>query len=279
MAKKRKEWNTKALMLGLLGLVAAAVILVVLLRSGAEMVEETVPTEPTLPVPASNPYTEADFYQEGPFIRCSAAEAKTGVDVSSHQEEIDWAAVKAAGVEYAMIRVGWRGYGEGSLNIDLNAEANLRGALEAGLPVGVYFYSQATCVEEALEEAKLVLSFIKDWEITYPVVFDWEWIGGDARTAQTDSRTVTDCTLAFCQAVEAAGYTPAFYFNQSMARDTFRLRELQQFDFWLAQYNDAMTFDYDVAMWQYTCTGRVDGITTDVDINLCFKDYEGNEGK
>lgn len=278
MAKKKKEWNAKALILGLAGLIAAAALLVILLQSGGEEAESPV-TEATLPAPAANPYTEGDFYEAGGFIHCSAANAKTGIDVSSHQEEIDWAAVKNAGVEYAMIRVGWRGYSEGGLNIDVYAEANLRGALEAGLPVGVYFYSQAISVEEAREEAELVLNFIKDWEITYPVVFDWEWIGGDARTAQTDSRTVTDCTLAFCQAVEAAGYTPAFYFNQSMARDTFRLRELQQFDFWLAQYNEAMTFDYDVDMWQYTCTGRVDGISTDVDINLCFKDYETNEGK
>lgn len=278
MSKKKKEWNAKALILGLAGLIAAAALLVILLQSGGEEAESPV-TEATLPDPAANPYTEGDFYEAGGFIHCSAANAKTGIDVSSHQEEIDWAAVKNAGVEYAMIRVGWRGYSEGGLNIDIYAEENLRGALEAGLPVGVYFYSQAISVEEAQEEAELVLNFIKDWEITYPVVFDWEWIGGDARTAQTDSRTVTDCTLAFCQAVEAAGYTPAFYFNQSMARDTFRLRELQQFDFWLAQYNEAMTFDYDVDMWQYTCTGRVDGISTDVDINLCFKDYETNEGK
>lgn len=173
-----------------------------------------------------------------------------------------------------MIRVGYRGYDQGGLHIDTYAEANLQGALDAGLPVGVYFYSQAISVEEAREEANMLLEFIRDWDITYPVVFDWEWVGADARTAEVSSRTVTDCTLAFCRMVQEAGYTPAFYFNQDLAQNTFRLRELQDFDFWLAQYQDAMTFAYDVDMWQYSCTGRVAGITGDVDLNLCFKSYE-----
>lgn len=173
-----------------------------------------------------------------------------------------------------MIRVGYRGYDQGGLHIDAYAEANLQGALDAGLPVGVYFYSQAISVEEAREEANMLLDFIRDWDITYPVVFDWEWVGADARTAEVSGRTVTDCTLAFCRMVQEAGYKPAFYFNQDLAQNTFRLRELQEFDFWLAQYQDAMTFAYDVDMWQYSCTGRVAGITGDVDLNLCFKSYE-----
>ena len=106
------------------------------------------------------------------------------------------------------------------------------------------------------------------------MVFDWEWVGADARTAEVSGRTVTDSTLAFCRMVQEAGYKPAFYFNQDLAQNTFRLRELQEFDFWLAQYQDAMTFAYDVDMWQYSCTGRVAGITGDVDLNLCFKSYE-----
>ena len=204
---------------------------------------------------------------------CSAVDAKTGIDVSSHQEVIDWATVAQSGVDYAMIRVGYRGYDQGGVHIDSYAEANLQGALDAGLPVGVYFYSQAISVEEAREEAEVVLEFLDGWEITYPVVFDWEWVSADARTAEVSSRMVTDCTLEFCRMVEEAGYTPAVYFNQDLAQNTFRLRELQAYDFWLAQYEDAMTFSYDVDMWQYSCTGSVPGITGNVDLNLCFKQY------
>lgn len=221
-----------------------------------------------------NPYEESSFYREGEFIRCTQAETKVGVDVSSHQGEIDWNAVKEAGVDYAMIRVGWRGYTEGGLNVDTSALQNLQGATEAGLPVGVYLYSQAITVQEAKEEAKLVLDVIKDWNITYPVVYDWEWIGGDARTVNVDSRTVTDCTKAFCNAIQDAGYTPAFYFNQDLASRLFCLEELQVYDFWLAQYTEAMTFPYNVEMWQYSCTAALPGIEGEVDLNLSFKDYE-----
>ncbi len=223
---------------------------------------------------AINPYEESSFYREGEFIRCSQAETKVGVDVSSHQEKIDWQAVKEAGVDYAMIRVGWRGYTEGGLNVDTSALENLQGATEAGLPVGVYLYSQAITVEEAREEAKLVLDVIKDWDITYPVVYDWEWIGGDARTVNADGRTVTDCTKAFCTEIEQAGYRPAFYFNQDLASRLFYMEELQNYDFWLAQYTDAMTFPYNVEMWQYSCTASIPGIQEEVDLNMCFRDYE-----
>ncbi len=223
---------------------------------------------------ATNPYEESSFYREGEFVRCTQVETKTGVDVSSHQDKIDWQAVKEAGVDYAIIRVGWRGYTEGGLNVDTSALENLKGATEAGLPVGVYLYSQAITVEEAKEEAQLVLDVIQNWEITYPVVYDWEWIGGDARTVDVDSRIVTDCTKAFCEEIEKAGYRPSVYFNQDLANRLFHLEELQNYDFWLAQYEDAMTFPYNVEMWQYSCTATVPGIQGEVDLNMSFRNYE-----
>lgn len=275
MAKRQEnEPNPKALVVGLLGLIGAgALITLLLFWNLGHTAPPEPPTEETLPTPPANPYVQTDFYINDGFVQCSATEAKTGIDVSSHQEEIDWQAVASSGVEYAMIRVGYRGYDQGGLHIDPYAEANLQGALDAGLSVGVYFYSQAISVEEAREEAEMLLNFIRGWDITYPVVFDWEWVGADARTAEVSSRTVTDCTLEFCRMVEEAGYTPAFYFNQDLAQNTFHLRELQKYDFWLAQYQEAMTFAYDVDMWQYSCTGQVPGITGDVDLNLCFKSY------
>lgn len=235
--------------------------------------EVTLPRQTQYPAPDANPYTAADFYREGEFILCSATDALVGIDVSSHQKDIDWSAVAEAGVDYAMIRLGYRGYDQGGVYVDSNWEKNVSGALDAGLAVGVYFYSQAITVEEAIEEAQLVLKNIRYYDITFPVVFDWECIGAEARTYGLSSRMVTDCTAAFCQTIAAAGYTPMFYFNQSMARDTFRLPELQDYDFWLAQYSDAMTFDYAVEMWQYTNQGQVPGVPTDVDLNLSFVDY------
>lgn len=268
--------NLKILILSVLGLATVCIIVWLLVLNNQFITEpkETEQTEQTLPAPPANPYEEGDFYVEDGFVSCSAVDARTGVDVSAHQGEIDWQAVKEAGVDFAMIRVGYRGYDLGGTYVDEYFEANMEGALAAGLEVGVYFYSQAISVEEALEEAELVLEAIEGYDLTYPVVFDWECIGEVARTWNLSARTVTECTIAFCDAVEKAGYIPAFYFNQSMSHSTFRLRELQQYDFWLAQYSDAMTFRYDVDMWQYTNEGTVPGIDVAVDLNLSFRDYE-----
>ncbi len=254
-----------------MGLAGAGVVILLCLSrlgfSSEPMVEET------LPPPPENPYTESDFYVQDGFVYCSAVDAKTGIDVSSHQEVIDWATVAQSGVDYAMIRVGYRGYDQEACILIPMQKRTCRALWMPDFRWGVYFYSQAISVEEAREEAEVVLEFLDGWEITYPVVFDWEWVSADARTAEVSSRMVTDCTLEFCRMVEEAGYTPAVYFNQDLAQNTFRLRELQAYDFWLAQYEDAMTFSYDVDMWQYSCTGSVPGITGNVDLNLCFKQY------
>ena len=193
-----------------------------------------------------------------------------GIDVSEHQEEVDWQAVKAAGMEYVIIRVGYRGYGEGTLNLDAMAQSYYEGAKAAGLKIGAYFFSQAMNTAEAEEEADFLLDAVADWEIDLPLVFDWEYISSDARTGDMDPRTLTDCTIAFCERVKAAGYTPMIYFNQSQSRYLLHLAELKQYDFWLAMYSDRMTYPYKLTMWQYTCTGQVPGIEKEVDINLWF---------
>ncbi len=228
------------------------------------------PTEP-LPQPERNPYGKLDFQYEGRYLGCIKEDTIPGIDVSYYQGDIDWEKVKASGIEFAIIRLGYRGYGEeGKLVEDKLYQQNIQGALDAGLQVGVYFFSQAISVEEALEEADFVLERLKGYELTMPVVFDWEYVSEEARTAKMDRRTLTDCYIAFCEKLEAEGYTPMAYFNSYQSRALMNLTELEQWPFWLALYSDRMTYPYKIEMWQYTDSGRVPGIEGTVDLNLLF---------
>ena len=215
-----------------------------------------------------NPYAPTDFVLENGYLTCTAGESVLGIDVSEFQQDIDWAQVKNAGVEFVFIRVGWRGTESGSLNADKRAQEYYRGAKEAGLKIGAYFFSQAIDPMEAREEAKFALSVIESWALDLPLVYDWEYAGEAARTAKVDRRTLTDCTRAFCRQVEFAGYRPMVYFNTSQALHLLELEELTEFEFWLAQYLPGMDFRYRVDCWQYTAEGTVPGISVPVDINL-----------
>ena len=202
--------------------------------------------------------------------------ALTGVDVSFYQKDIDWHQVKAAGIDFAIIRVGFRGYGpSGLISEDSCFRQNVTGALEAGLQVGVYFFSQAVNVWEAREEANFVLSAIEGYDVTFPVVFDWERItnNASARTNGLPGSTMTLCAQAFCDTVAQAGYTPVVYFNQDAGYLDYDLDLLKNYGFWLAEYRSTPTFYYHFDLWQYTAKGRVPGIEGEVDLNLCFADY------
>ena len=242
-----------------------------------ETTEETEPetteeTEPTLPPPEANPYGPNDFqYNERNYLTCTAGEYMNGIDVSSYQGNVDWQKVKDAGVEFAMIRVGLRGYGTGKIVEDPNARANLDGATAAGVKIGVYIFSQALNPEEAAEEAAFLLDIIKDYDITMPVVYDWEQVGvEDARTANMDAEALTASTLEFCRIIEEAGYQPMVYFNRHQAKYLLDLSQLTDYPFWLAAYTDRMRYAYKVQMWQYTDSGRVPGIEGSVDMNIWF---------
>ena len=256
------------------GLLAVLLVVAALIpRGGAP--EETAPeptetTEATLPPPEANPYGPLDFQYDGKYLSCLAGESVTGIDVSAHQQTVDWEKVAAAGVKFAMIRVGYRGYETGNLVEDPYAQDNYAGAKKAGLQVGAYLFSQAISVEEALEEADFLLEKTENWELDLPVVYDWEYISKEARTGSADARLVTDCTKAFCDRVAAAGRQPMVYFNRHQAQDLLFLEELTQYPFWLAMYTDRMTYPYKVDMWQYTCEGSVPGIDGNVDINVKF---------
>lgn len=206
--------------------------------------------------------------------------SKFGIDVSEHQGAIDWQTVKRAGVDFAIIRVGYRGYSGGTLVLDACLEQNMQGAQDAGIDIGLYFYSQAITPEEALEEADLVLSVIGDHQITYPIVYDWELVTTDyARTDNLPVKTLTDCNVAFCERIKQAGYIPMVYQNKRTSLLKLDLPELTDYDFWLAEYNDEATYYYNYQMWQYASDGTVPGVNGDVDVNICFKDYTNPEHK
>ena len=135
---------------------------------------ETETTEPTLPPLPTNPYSTLDFYLEDGYMTCKSGKSTLGIDVSVWQGDIDWQQVKEAGMEFAMIRVGYRGSNEGTLHEDSMAQTYYQGAKAAGLKVGAYFFSQAVTPQEAVEEADYMLAKMEGWELDMPVVFDWE---------------------------------------------------------------------------------------------------------
>lgn len=203
-------------------------------------------------------------YQDG-------REVTYGVDVSTYQGEIDWSAVAEDGIDFAMIRLGYRGYSEGGLSPDEQAVANLEGATAAGLDIGAYFFSQAITVEEAEEEARLALEILDGRTLTYPVAFDMEEITGDvARTAHLTTAERTEIASAFCQVIQEGGYQPMIYGNIRWLAGRLDLAQLTQYPLWLAQYYKKPLFPYLFTMWQYTDSGTVSGISTSVDLNICF---------
>lgn len=234
-------------------------------------IAETEPTtEPTIP-PDPNPYGRLDFqYSRQNYLYCMETDSYPGVDVSAFQGSIDWPKVKASGITFAMIRLGYRGYGQaGRLVEDEYARQNLKGAVEAGLPIGVYFFSQATSIQEVDEEIAFILEILGDYHLDMPIVLDWEVpYAEDPRTKDVDARTLTDMQLHFCGQMRDRGYQPMVYFNWHQSEHMLYLHELEKYPFWLALYQDRMTYPWKVEMWQYTDQGRVPGIDTPVDINV-----------
>lgn len=197
-----------------------------------------------------------------------------GIDVSEFQGDIDWQQVRDAGIEFAIIRIGYRTYGGGEIHFDQKFAENLSAASEAGIKTGVYFFSQAVTADEAIEEADAVLDAIAPYNITYPVVYDWELIYDDeARTDNIPVETLTDSCVAFCERIKASGYTPMIYQNKGTTLFKLDLPRLTDYDFWLAEYGSEPTYYYDYKIWQYSCTGTIPGISGDVDLNISFKDY------
>ena len=194
-----------------------------------------------------------------------------GIDVSSHQGNIDWNLVAQDGVEFAIIRVGYRGYGsEGRLVVDEKFEDNIKGAKAAGIKVGVYFFSQAINETELLEEANLVLEQIAPYSIECPVVYDVEKTSAAGRMNAISVEDRTHLTQLFCQTIENSGYKPMIYHNTEMGALLINIAELENYDKWYASYSDQMFYPYEYKIWQYSDKGKIQGISTDVDLNISF---------
>ena len=195
-----------------------------------------------------------------------------GIDVSAHQEEIDWDAVKASGVEFAMIRCGYRGYMYGYINKDQYFDRNMQEAKRVGIKVGVYFYSQAITPEEAREEADFTLSLIKNYEIDLPVVFDMEEAdtGLNGRILDLSREEKTECAVTFLHRIQNAGYTPMLYNSTLLFDELFITEYLQEFETWVAEYNRYPRYPYVFSIWQYTSSGTVPGIGEGTDMDIMF---------
>lgn len=224
-----------------------------------------------------NDYKAEDFSLDGrgrlSYSENGEEASYFGIDVSSYQGDIDWQLVKEDNVEFAFLRIGYRGYGEeGKLCPDENFDYNYSEARNAGIDLGVYFFSQAATVDEAIEEAEYVLSLLEGRELEYPVVFDWETIQtGDPedipRTEDVMPKTLTLSAIAFCETIEDAGYDAMIYTNKKLATIKYDLRMLQDYPVWLAYYDTNLNYCYDFDVWQYG-TAKVDGIEGEVDVNI-----------
>lgn len=221
---------------------------------------------------AVSDFTQDDFTTNAdglPEYTGDAYDTRLGVDVSFYQGEIDWEAVAADGVEFAMIRCGYRGSESGTIVVDEQFENNIEGALAAGLDVGVYFFSQSTGAIEAAEEANFVLDLISGYDITMPVAFDWEPLEG-SRAEDIDRSELTASAVVFCEMVKDAGYTPCVYLYRYTGYYEYMMERLADYELWVGALGSWPDFYYRHMLWQFSMTGRVEGIDADVDLDYQF---------
>lgn len=207
---------------------------------------------------------------ENTDLEFSRGNGKLGIDVSKWNEEIDWEKVKDAGIEYAIIRCGYRGASSGSLVIDPNFTENIEGAIAADIPVGVYFFTQAVTESEAVEEASMVIHLIEEYDVDYPVFLDSESAGGKGRADDLSVEQRTTVHNAFLQTIAAAGYETGVYGSRNWLEKQLDMEQLSDYNTWLAEYTEAPGYPEYYHIWQYTSKGTVPGISTRVDLNLCY---------
>lgn len=191
---------------------------------------------------------------------------KIGIDVSKWQEEIDWQEVKKAGVEFAMIRIGYQTEYDGDCVLDPYFVANIKGAKEAQIPVGIYFYSYAKNVEQAIEQAQWVKENLRDYEIDLPIAFDWEsW--NSFNQAKMSFYTINKVANVFLETLEEFGYKGMLYSSKVYLEQIWYPTK---YEIWLAQYNSRVTYEGEYSIWQMSEAGRVNGIQDNVDIDVMY---------
>ena len=208
------------------------------------------------------------------YFENSAKLSYVGVSISKEEGYIDYNKLKKAGIQYVMIRLGQRGYGSGQVSIDENYSDNMKRANDAGLDVGVYFYSQAITEAEAVEEANIVIEQLKEYEITYPVAFIMEKITDDS--SRIENLTVNDKTkiaTSFLSTIEAAGYNGVLYGTKEWLIKQLDLSKLKDYDTWLSQNTDVPDYPYKFTMWEYSKTNSIDGIAGNANLSISFIDY------
>lgn len=227
---------------------------------------------------------DGDFYWNGDRLEYIGSDFRTrfGIDVSAYQnrasenQTIDWDAVAADGVEFAMVRIGLRGYSTGAISADQFYAENIEGAMAAGIETGVYFFAQAITVEEAIEEADFVISLLDGHEINGPVAYDWEMHDASYRVYGTAPEMATACAIAFCERVAEAGYTPMIYAGQYVSYIKYDQGAIAPYLSWYPEYKSESseklypTFAYQMDYWQFSSSCSIAGIGGRVDANLQF---------
>lgn len=202
------------------------------------------------------------------YVEDDGTVKRVGIDVSEHQGAINWETV-AGEVDFAIVRLGYRGYANGNLVTDAYYSTNMQGAIANGVPVGVYFYSQATTYEEGVEEANYVLSRLGDYALSYPIVLDREDpMQEDARTNNLTKDQHTQAALGFLETIEAAGRSAMVYTNQMYYALYFDLEQIYKYPVWFAQYANEPVWPYEFSIWQYSESGEIPGIYGPVDMNI-----------
>jgi GH25 family lysozyme M1 (1,4-beta-N-acetylmuramidase) len=207
-------------------------------------------------------------------LQAVSGESRVGIDVSKWNGEIDWDKVKNAGVEFAIIRAGYRGSSTGSLVEDPYFEENMRGAQSAGIEIGVYFFTQAVNEVEAVEEASMVMTLTKNYVMDFPIFIDTEGAGGDGRADGLDSYMRTKVCRAFCETLENEGYLAGIYASRNWYNTQLDMTVLENFSTWLAEYRSVPLYQGYYDMWQYTSKGKISGIEGNVDMNICYVNYQ-----
>lgn len=198
-----------------------------------------------------------------------------GTDISKYQQDVDFYQLKDAGIDFVMLRVGARGYGTGKIKIDDYFFNNIQKATEAGLDIGVYFFSQAITEQEAIEEANIVIQNLAGYAIQYPVAFDMEYIDNDtARVEVLSKDDKTKVTKAFLDTIKAAGYRPMIYGDKEWLLKRIDLSKLIDYEVWLSQEKEVPNYPYQFSMWQYNTSAKINGINGLADLNMCFIDYD-----